>query len=276
MKVLLVASALLGSILAFAAEDADQILKRFLEADARNQVRANQYTHVEHVDHFGYEKNNERKKFRSETFEVMFVEGEEYKKLIARADRPLEASEQAKEDKKLKQTAAERRKQRKSGMFQKSVDLGRDSDLLTLFDNRVADEDVVQGRKVWVIESTPRSGGAGASSKREKEVKSFRRTLWIDQADGVALRSMHTVVGEHVFLMRGSTMTWEFEKFNEEAWLVTSLVIDGRMQIAKMIKPRVRTEYRNSQFQKFDVKSTITVEQAGIRPSRETILAAAR
>ena len=58
----------------------------------------------------------------------------------------------------------------------------------------------------------------------------------------------------------GSTITWEFDKINQDAWLVVSGTIEARLQFAKIVKPRVRTEYRNSDFRKFDVKSTITVD----------------
>ena len=43
-------------------------------------------------------------------------------------------------------------------------------------------------------------------------------------------------------------------------WMETSGLIDGHLQFAKLIKPKVRTEYTYSKFQKFDVQSTITVD----------------
>ena len=41
---------------------------------------------------------------------------------------------------------------------------------------------------------------------------------------------------------------------------MVSGTIEARLQFAKIVKPHVRTEYRNSDFRKFDVESTITVD----------------
>jgi hypothetical protein len=61
--------------------------------------------------------------------------------------------------------------------------------------------------------------------------------------------------------MPGSTISWDFENIHDDAWLGISGVIDGHLQFAKFIKPAVRTEYKNTNFQKFDVQSTITIEK---------------
>jgi hypothetical protein len=167
--------------------------------------------------------------------------------------------EQAKEQKKLLRIALERRRQRRSGVFHKDVSLGSHDDLLTLFDNRLVGEEEIRGHKAWVIASTPKEGRVAANA-HEKEVLSFQRKLWIDEADYQLLKSVFTVAGEHIAFMPGTTVTWEFDKINADAWLTISGVIDGRLQFAKLIKPAVRTEYRNSKFQKFDVQSTITME----------------
>jgi hypothetical protein len=159
----------------------------------------------------------------------------------------------------LQRIAKERRGQRRSGIFHKDVSLGSDGDLLTLFDNRVLGEEEIRGRKAWVIGSTPKEGRVAANA-HEKEVLSFKRKLWIDEAEYVPLRTEYTVVGQHIAFMAGTTLTWDFEKINDDAWLTTSGVINGHLQFVKFIKPAVRTEYKNSKFQKFDVQSTITVE----------------
>ena len=250
---------LCGALPVWAAEDANEIVKRYIAADSKNWERGSQYTFVEHADYFSFDKNHQPKKDRSETHEVVFVEGDSYKKLVARNDKPLDAKEQAKEDKKMQQTAEERRKQRRSGLFHKTISLGSNDDLLTLFDHRIEGEEEIRGHKTWVVVCSPKEDHAPANA-HEKEVLSFQRKLWIDQADAVILKSLFTVVGQHISFMPGSTLSWEYERINDDAWLATSGVIDGHLQFAKFIKPAVRTEYRYSKFQKFDVQSTITVE----------------
>jgi len=245
------------AIRCFAAEDANAIVKRFLDAPSRNWEQAGEYTYVEQADFFVFDKNGQPRRDRSETHEIIFLEGSTYKRLIARNERPLDSKEAAKEEKKMQQAAAERRKLRQSGVFHKTVSLGPDADLLTLFDNRVLGEEVVNGRNAWVVECSPKAGHAPAN-EHEKEVLSFGRKLWIDESESLPLRSVHTVVGPHIVFMPGTTITREYEKINGDAWLPISQILAGRLQFAKVIKPRVRTEYRYSKYQKFDVQSSIT------------------
>jgi hypothetical protein len=255
MRLLLI----LAALPLWGANDANEIVKRMIEADKKNWDVGKQYTFVEQADHFSLEKNGSWKKFNSETIEVMFVEGAQYKRLIARNDKPLDAKEEAREKKKLQQTAEERRKANRSTLTHKVVNLGSYDDLLTLFDNSVLSEEEIRGRKAWVILSKPKDGRVPAND-HEKEVLSFEKKLWIDEEENQIVRSLSTVVGKHITFMPGSTILFDFEKVNGEAWLETSGVLDGHLQFAKMIKPAVRTEYKYTKFQKFDVKSTITVE----------------
>jgi hypothetical protein len=251
---------LLSLLLMLAPPDAVEVMKQMIEADRANGVLSNQYTYVEHADHFSFDKSGTAKKDRSETFDVIFVEGSTYKRLIARNDQPLSAKEEAREKKNLEAAAATRRKEH-STLTHKVVSIGGNDELLTLFENRLVGEEEVRGHKAWVIVSTPKPGQEPAND-HEKDVLSFEKKMWIDQEEHQVLRTLSTVVGKHIVLMPGSTVQFDFEKVNGEAWLQTSGLLDGHLQFAKMIKPRVRTEYTYSKYQKFDVKSTIRVEPA--------------
>ena len=250
---------LLAALPLAAADDVHAILQRVVEAQGENNKRAGQYAFVEEVDHFTYDKAGQPKKDRSETYEIVFVEGLEYKKLVARKGKPLEPREQAKEDKKLRETAEERRKQRRSGLFRRTVSTGSDQDLLTLFDSRLLGEEEIGGRKAWIVECIPQPGRLPAND-HEKQVLSFRKKLWIDEAENVYVKVIDTAIGDRTAFKPGSVFTWEYGKVNEDAWLPVTIVLDAHLQFAKFIKPWVRTEQRYSNFRKFDVQSTITVD----------------
>lgn len=83
MKIIL-AAILSASANAFACEDANDILKRFFEVKKRNSERTSQYTFVEQKDDYVFDNNGQPRKDRSQTHEVIFVEGESYRKLVAR------------------------------------------------------------------------------------------------------------------------------------------------------------------------------------------------
>jgi hypothetical protein len=250
---------ILAAASGWSTQEANAIIKRLADAQKQNDSVAGEYTYVQEAVFFTYDKAGHPNKDRSETHDIIFVEGISYSKLTARNGKPLEPGEAAKEEKKLRQTAEERRKQRHAGLFHPTVNTASEEDLLALFDNRLVGEEEMGGRKAWVIESTPRPGHVPAND-HEKQVLSFRKKLWIDEADNVLVKTLDVVIGDRVFMKPGSMMAWEFSKIDGAAWLPLTGVVDAHLQFAGFIKPYVRTEYANSQFRKFDVKSTITMD----------------
>jgi len=248
-----------------AADDAHTILQRLIDAQAQNDQLAKQYTNLEETEWFTYEKNGQLHKNRSETHEIIFVEGVNYKKLTARNGKPLSAREAAQVDWEMRETAEERRKHPQTApggaihFGSQHADLGSLQELLTLFDSRLAGEELIRGRKAWVVECVPRAGHA-PGGPHETQVLSFHKKLWIDQADNVLLRIVSTNTGEGTFAGPGSSIAFEYDKINEQVWQAVSIILDIRRQAGKTVRPWARTEYRESRFQKFDVESTITVE----------------
>jgi hypothetical protein len=238
-------------------QDVDDILRRNHEADKQNDERAKPYTYVEESDNFEYDKRGQAKKTHSQTHDVIFVEGESYKRLVAQDGKPLTPREEAKEEKKMQQTAEQRRKARRAGLFNRSVSISNE-DLMRLCDRRMVGEEETGGRKAWVIEFTPQAGRVPAN-QHEKDVLSFQTKVWIDEAENVTVKLALLATGDGIFMKPGSSMTIEIAKINEDAWLPVFTVFDARIQIAKVFRDSVRTETRNSHFKKFDVQSTITV-----------------
>src|SRR5205807_10429545 len=91
----------LAALPMWGAEDPNDIVKRFIAADSKNWERASQYTYLEQADFFSVDKSGQPTRDRSETHEIIFVEGGAYKKLIARNETLLEAKEQSTEANKL-------------------------------------------------------------------------------------------------------------------------------------------------------------------------------
>jgi hypothetical protein len=247
----------------WAADDADTILRRYLEADKQNDAKAEQYTYVVDSAWFVPGKTGELKQNRSETAEIIFVEGEVYRKLVARNGKPLDAKEKAKVDKDMRETAEQRRKHPAwpdgGGAIVNGhrTDFGSDEELLTLFNNRLTGEEEIGGRQAWVIESTPRKDRTPAN-RHEKDVASFSKKIWIDETENAELRQIYTVIRDHSSLKSGSTFVCDFEKVNQDAWQSTLIVAELRDTNTKVV---LRQEIRSSNFKKFDVQSTITIDK---------------
>jgi len=242
---------------ALSAQSADEIIRHHIDADKINRTRAAQYTYVEEDTHFEYDKSGVAKQTSTETYDIVFVEGEEYKKLVTRNGQPLSVKDQAKEEKKLQDAAKERRKQRRNGLFHREFHIGTADNemLMTHFENRVTGAEEINGRKVWVVESVPRPDKKPAND-HERDVLSVRWTQWIDQADGMAAKWQMIVVGDKVLLKPGSAFRCDLTKLNEEAWVATFCNFEFRM------KERTRMEAKLSNYRKFDVQSTITIDPA--------------
>jgi len=255
-----------------AADDANAILKGLVEAEKQNDRLARQYTYREETTWFTFDKGGRPRRKRSETHDVVFVEGVKFRKLIARNGTALSKREAAEVEKEMRETAAERRKHGQYapggsiGFGGSRADIGSFPELLTLFDNRLVGEEEVNGRKAWVIESVPRADHEPASP-HEQDLFAFHKKLWIDEAENVMLRMIVTVGEKGLYSMNGtllaapgSSITFETGKVDQQVWEAVRIILDVQRQQGKAVRPWGRTEYRDSGFQKFDVESTITVD----------------
>ncbi len=92
------------------------------------------------------------------------LEGSEYRKLILKDGKPLDAKTQKRVDADLDKARAERRR---NSFTHHEVSLG-DLDLLgRIFDNKVTGEETVLGRRAWRMESEPKSGYKPANKAEE-------------------------------------------------------------------------------------------------------------
>lgn len=260
---------LLSALPLFGADNVHLVIERLITTQNQNDERAQQYTYTEETERFAFDKRGKARKTEAETHEVIFVEGIKYKKLVARNGKPLSAHEKAQVEKDMRLTAEERRKHQTplppggvisfSGRFsQHSLALGSLRELLALCDNKLAGAETVRGHQAWIVESTPRRGYTPVS-EHEREVLIFSKKFWVDQREGVLVRAVYTVASEDSVFRPGSTLTFEYEKVDEETWEPVSLTLNFSNSNEKVFRPTARTVYTMSEFKKFDVHSTITV-----------------
>ncbi len=260
-----IAIALFAAAGVLSAADAREILERLIEDQAAQLGRVQPYTYTEEVAHYDYAGDGSLRKGATETYEVVFVEGLPFHKLVARNGRPLRAKEQAQIEKSVHETAEERRRRPRPPeggsitMAGHRIDVGANRELLTMFDNSLHGEEEVRGRKAWVIESTPKPEYT-AQSEHERDVLSFRRTMWIDEEENDVAREELAVVGKGIdFISPGSTLRADASRIAPGVWLPTEIVLDVWHPAGKGFKPWKRTEHTSSGFHKFDVQSSVTV-----------------
>ncbi len=248
--------------------DANELLARVAKAQPANEERSKQYTCQEQCDRFDYNSKGVAKRYLTETSDVIFVEGIEFKKLTTRNGKPISAKERARVEQEMSKTAEDRRRTgRKAspggriGIGGRNVELGDANDLLALFDNRITGEEMFQGRKVWVLECTPRPLHE-ISSRHQTDALTFARTLWVTQDDAIPVKLVYRAVVDHDFVREGSTLTLEYSQVSDDTWHPSKFILDMTHAAGKGVAPWKKTEYIYSNFKKFDVQSTITSDPA--------------
>jgi hypothetical protein len=239
------------------AQDAATLLKRSNEASRANGEKAAQYTYIEETSHYQIDdKSGARKLDSIDTFEVMTLEGDSYKKLIAHGAKPLSAKESSHEEKKFKQTAAQRRKSH-NGLLHHSYTFGwSEEEELALRDCTLSEQLEIRGHRTQSVECVPKSNYT-PKNKHERDVMNFKTKTFIDLEEIQPVRLVMTVVGNETPVKPGTVFTLDFEKINGDAWLPYSSESDFRVQFAKLIKDAGHDESRDSNYRKFEAKSSI-------------------
>lgn len=159
-----------------------EIVRRSVAMMERNWTHAPEYSFREHdVETSGDSRT-------TKTQQVLMIDGSPYYRLISRNGRPLSAQEQAEEERKLRQEAARRQGESAEARARRIAQYKEERrqnqallrEMAEAFNYRMAGERMVEGRRVWVLEASPRAG-YHPKSFQTRVLKGMRGTMWIDQ-----------------------------------------------------------------------------------------------
>ena len=253
------------------APDAREIVRRSIDLDRKNEAIARNYTFLERDETRMLDRSGKPKKApESRTFDVTLLEGSPYRRLVKRNDRPLAPPEERKEQEKLrrsidersKETPAERqariaewerKQQRQRAPFQEIPDA---------FDLRLAGEETLDGRNVYVIAATPKLGYKPKLAAAAYFPK-IKGKLWIDKRDNQWVRgeieTLDTISigGILVRLAKGSRATFEATRVNDEVWLPKQITLDGSARLLLVVGARAQIDIAFSNYRKFQADSRL-------------------
>ena len=255
------------------ATDPQQIIQRAFEASERNDEIQEQYTGNERVEERKLDKDGVVKDSSSQTFEVLYLFGEEYEKLIAEDDRPLSADKAAKEQRKLDKAYAERAdesarerekrldKQRKEEEEQRKFR----AEIVKAFDFTLVGEETVDGRACWVVDGLPRPGYEPSIS-RAKFLQKIKARAWISKDDYNWVRAEAETIDNASFggfivkLKEGAVLEFTQDFVNDEVWLPASfdLRFDAKIGLIKSLRREIAVRW--SDFRKFQAESTLVAQ----------------
>lgn len=262
---------LLASVLHAGPPDAVEIIRRSVEQDRLNFERANNYSYIQHTEQRRLDKNGRVVKTESRTFDVIVLDGEPYEKLIAKDGKPLSEAEARREQEKLDRELARRRSEdpekrsRRVREIEKRRREGREfaQEIPDAFQFRLAGEEILEGRPVWIIDAEPRPGYK-PKARRANLLPKFRGRLWIDQQDYQWVRVEAETIAPVSFgwilarLDPGARMIFEQRRVHGEVWLPSyaRMQLGARLALLRKIRAEVEVSWRD--YRKFQSESRIT------------------
>ncbi|MBL8174774.1 MAG: hypothetical protein JNK48_08890 [Bryobacterales bacterium] len=255
---------------ALAAEDALEIVRRSVEHDQANWERAKSYTYVVRSTVRERDSGGKIKKEEREAEEIFILYGEPYEKKIEKDGKPLSAGEQRKEQQKFDNEMAKRQnetpEQRRKRMesFEKKRREEREfaREIPAAYHFQLAGEEMVNGRKAWVVDAEPRADYQ-PRHWRAGMLKKFRGRMWIDQKEYQWVRLdgevIDTVSWGFVLarLAKGSRIFFEQVRVNDEVWMPKQVKVnlDARIALVKRFQGDIDVQFQD--FRKFQSESRI-------------------
>lgn len=250
--------------------DAKEIVRRSVEIDHHNFERARNYTCRQREVEKELDKNGGVKSTRVSTFEIMFLSGEPYSRLVQKDDKPLSEKDQKKEEEKLEKFIAKHRDesekdhQKRLAKEEKERQEGRLflRDVVNAFDFKLVGEEQFEGKDTYVIEAVPRKDFHPTQPHADL-LEKVRGKLWIEKQDYNWVKAdVETIdtISFGLFLARihkGSRLTFEQTKVNDEVWLMRRVAINGGARLALLKNFLMEQEDTFSDYKKFSAGTRI-------------------
>lgn len=193
------------------------------------------------------ERDETRKgnKVTSKTFEVLMIDGSEYRFPVAFDDQPLSAERNQEELVKLKEEIQRRKNEsasaRESRINEWKKQRDEDGELILDFPDALAfqltGEEVKEGRPAYVFHGVPKPG-VDAKTRAAKVLTGMQGTAWVDKE---TLHPMHVecsvfkpvpVYGPLASVLPGTEIEIGMTKVNDSTWLID--VVAMKLNVAKL------------------------------------------
>ncbi|HJS57266.1 MAG TPA: hypothetical protein VKA01_04110 [Vicinamibacteria bacterium] len=196
----------------------------------------------EHLDGQGRVTKRE-----SENFEVFYVKGLALRRRTARDARPLDAKAQAKEDADVR----EKMKKIREGRVAREQPSVRLSQILERYDFPTLSRELVDGRRVLLLEFQPLPGKRDL--ERDNVLRALQGRMLVDEADAAVLRAdLKNSQGIKFALglgasLRSLSLTLEFRRMEDGVWLPLRVetAFQGRIFLFKSFRRRQVAAFSN-------------------------------
>ena len=266
-----------------ATSDPKEIIRRAIEMDQRNFELASNYTYQEHRALKAFDKHGKEKHKRIETYDWTILYGEPYSRLIQKDDKPLNPKDEQREQEKVDKFVAKRKsetpEERKKRLAKEERERREDrafaTEVVNAYQFRIVSEEQFGGRDVYKIDAIPRKDFHPTQSHADILPK-LTATVWIDKQNyGWAKIQAKTTdtISWGLFLLRihkGSQVTLEQTRVNNEIWLPSKLAVTGGARVALLVNTDVDMQSDYSNYKKFRAGSRILPGVTEVKPENDT------
>lgn len=235
-----------------ATPTADALLQRAIAIDKAQAARGARYTFHEDEDRRPTDKNGKPQPESRRTYENIMLEGDNYRKLVAIDGKAPDARTQKKIDAEMEKERAERKAHPE--IRKHEVRVGGLDQIVKMYDPKLVGEETVSGRKAWRIDAAPKPDYRPANEE-ERRVLALRRTVWIDQQEGVAFKFLETFLKEAGGFQPGSEMEIELAKHGED-WLIDRFTLRYKAKVV-VVHMYGETRIRYYDYKRFQAESRI-------------------
>ena len=255
-------------------QDPREIVRKSVQLDQANWLRMKDYTWIARLAERHLDSNGQVKSQDQSAWETVILYGEPHRRMLERGGKPLPPDEQRKEQEKLdkyvskldRETPAQRRRRVAGYEKQRQKDREFLTEIPEGYAFRLEGDETVDGRDVWVISATPRSGYEPKQHDAKPLLK-IRGKIWIDKSEYQWVRleaETMATISYGLFLARlnpGAKLVFEQTRVNDEVWLPKREFVRGAGRVGLLKKVAMEQELTWSNYRKFQVESKVVSSQ---------------
>lgn len=238
--------------------DPVDLLRRSIQAEEANRARAASYLYTEDITR-SVVVGDRVIESGAQRYEVIYLAGEPYFRLVGRDGKPLTPDEEEEERRRMDLVAEDRRAGR--GQFTSPAERPRISVVYRILPEsheiRYLGTETVAGCEAWVLEAAPkRSSGRGGLN--EMETRGMRVKIWIDKETLLRLRQDAEAIKKVGRLDRGALVSYRYAPQADGIWLVRRIIYrtpDGKSKGTARYR---ETDQSYSNYHKFQAESVMT------------------
>jgi hypothetical protein len=261
-----------------AGDDPKEIVRRAMRIDARNRELARRYTYVQRDEERTLDSSGAVKRRESKTWDVIPLQGSQFRRLIQRDDKALSPKEEQQQEavrhkrEAARRKTAELRARETPEQRQKRIDArarAREREQQEMdeaidgFDLRLVGEEQIDGVSVWVIDGAPRPGYKFQTNESATVLSKMKGRIWVAKSDyqrvGIDAETTGTISfgGVLARIYKGTRVHVEYTYVNSEVWLLKreSFSVSGRILLVKGLHEEGDSTYSN--YKKFTADSRI-------------------